>query len=483
MDTNQITRDDEIIIVIGPTGAGKSTFINHALGGDGRGIGHDLFPCTQEIIIYKKRLGNPPRSIAFVDTPGLDKTGSIDWSVVTQISDFLKRYKTGFRIGKLLYMHRLSDNRATPEPNAALRAVISGCSGVTLLGSAIVATMQSLVMGPVRQRRLTELKAMAESIPPPGAQLVEFMDTTESAWKIALGQNDNSNGGSKIQTSNVTTAGVSAGSTKRRNAGGSAISTEPRISSKNPPQSNISGNEQSHGDPEVGKGGPPKKPSGTSRPLKTQNSPPAASNLAKSPKEHSEAPLHPSTAKKIDDIRHDLKALHLTMKEEISRLKDIQATILQQEENLREQNGIISFCEEKITKLKKEKDELSEPNVSVPHPSILETLMEEHKHNKQRFDEQIKRWEVLSSKSKEDISSLTEKQTSNKGRLNATQENLIVHDEMRKYMVSALEGIESRIRRSQTEDQLGAVLADIETSLTDHESEGSESSGEEEGET
>ncbi|KAG8853237.1 hypothetical protein FRB91_005203 [Serendipita sp. 411] len=91
MDTNQITRDDEIIIVIGPTGAGKSTFINHALGGDGRGIGHDLFPCTQEIIVQKKRLGNPPRSIAFVDTPGLDKTGSIDWSVVKQISDFLER--------------------------------------------------------------------------------------------------------------------------------------------------------------------------------------------------------------------------------------------------------------------------------------------------------------------------------------------------------------------------------------------------------
>ncbi|KAG8758337.1 hypothetical protein FRC14_000238 [Serendipita sp. 396] len=469
MDTNQITRDDEIIIVIGPTGAGKSTFINHALGGDGRGIGHDLFPCTQEIIIYKKRLGNPPRSIAFVDTPGLDKTGSIDWSV--KLTPIVFRYKTGFRIGKLLYMHRLSDNRATPEPNAALRAVISGCSGVTLPGSAIVATMQSLVKGQVRQRRLTELKAMAESIPPPGAQLVEFMDTTESAWKIALGQNDSSNGGLKAPTSNATTAGASAGSTKRGN------------SLKNRPQLSTSGTEQPHGDPEVGKGsGPPNKPSGTSQPPKTQKPPPAASNPAKSLKEPSAAPLHPSTTKKIDDIRRDLKALHLTMKEEISRLKDIQATILQQEENLREQNGIISFCEEKITELKKEKDELPKPNVSVPHPSVLETLKEEHKHNKQRFDEQIKRWEVLSSKSKEDISSLTEKQTSNRGRLNATRENLIVHDEMRKYMVSALEGIESRIRRSQTEDQLGAVLADIETSLTDDETEGSESSGEE-GET
>ncbi|KAG8812034.1 hypothetical protein FRC18_003120 [Serendipita sp. 400] len=112
MSSYGITRADKIIIVLGPTGTGKSTFIDYAIGGNGEGIGHSLISRTQEITVHKTVMGTPPQSFAFVDTPGFDDTTKPDYDVLTKIAEFLARIQNDkLNLGKLLYLHRITDNR------------------------------------------------------------------------------------------------------------------------------------------------------------------------------------------------------------------------------------------------------------------------------------------------------------------------------------------------------------------------------------
>ncbi|THU87674.1 hypothetical protein K435DRAFT_867062 [Dendrothele bispora CBS 962.96] len=91
-------RDTDIVIpVIGATGAGKSTFINH-LFGDGKEhvrVGHDLTPCTANItpIIIPSVNQNPTNPnlqssrIIMLDTPGFDNTLESDAEILKRIAD------------------------------------------------------------------------------------------------------------------------------------------------------------------------------------------------------------------------------------------------------------------------------------------------------------------------------------------------------------------------------------------------------------
>ncbi|KAG8855267.1 hypothetical protein FRC20_000803 [Serendipita sp. 405] len=73
--------------VMGPTGAGKSTFIDYAAGANGHGIGHPLRSSTSDITVRKANIDN--QSFAFVDTPGFDDTTRSDYEILGEIAEFL----------------------------------------------------------------------------------------------------------------------------------------------------------------------------------------------------------------------------------------------------------------------------------------------------------------------------------------------------------------------------------------------------------
>ncbi|KAG8750968.1 hypothetical protein FRC14_008243 [Serendipita sp. 396] len=89
MTSHGITQADKVIIVMGPTGAGKSTFIDYAMGGSGQGIGHNMKSCTQDIVVRRTSMGASSQFFAFVDTPGLDDTHKQDYDILEDIAKFL----------------------------------------------------------------------------------------------------------------------------------------------------------------------------------------------------------------------------------------------------------------------------------------------------------------------------------------------------------------------------------------------------------
>ncbi|TFK44967.1 P-loop containing nucleoside triphosphate hydrolase protein [Crucibulum laeve] len=122
VEIDDLSQDDVIIAVMGPTGSGKSTFINVATEHD-TGVGHSLESCTSEIGIIK--LSYPEWSdcdIVFVDTPGFDDTHKSDLDILKMISEWLSTtYKKEILLSGILYFHRISDNRMAGTPLKNLR--------------------------------------------------------------------------------------------------------------------------------------------------------------------------------------------------------------------------------------------------------------------------------------------------------------------------------------------------------------------------
>ncbi|KAF7771742.1 hypothetical protein Agabi119p4_6053 [Agaricus bisporus var. burnettii] len=113
-NTSEIGEDDIIIAIMGPTGAGKSTFVKIATGSENVEIGHTLRSSTQHIRTI--RCHNPlrHRDVVFVDTPGFDDDTRSDTEILTEVADWLKQtYQAGVKLSGILFLHRITDNRMT----------------------------------------------------------------------------------------------------------------------------------------------------------------------------------------------------------------------------------------------------------------------------------------------------------------------------------------------------------------------------------
>ncbi|KAG8801208.1 hypothetical protein FRC20_000652 [Serendipita sp. 405] len=73
---------DKVVLIMGPTGSGKSTFINYASGGDGKGIGHQLQSCTDTIAFTSVRYKSRKLGVANPNKPGekIDRPEVLDVS-------------------------------------------------------------------------------------------------------------------------------------------------------------------------------------------------------------------------------------------------------------------------------------------------------------------------------------------------------------------------------------------------------------------
>ncbi|KAG8849886.1 hypothetical protein FRB91_009539 [Serendipita sp. 411] len=204
MASYRITRADKVIVVMGPTGAGKSTFIDYAMGGSGQGIGHNLRFQAQDITVRKISIGTAPQSFAFVDTPGLDDTHKQDYDTLQKIAEFLiKAHKDGLQTDKLLYLHRISDNRLTVSPLKSLELLSSLCDNIEIPPVTIVTTMWSLVAKERGRLQATELhRTLQSKMKNGGWQILEFNDTMESARAIVQAEREGSNTRSQGHASN-----------------------------------------------------------------------------------------------------------------------------------------------------------------------------------------------------------------------------------------------------------------------------------------
>ncbi|KAK6501401.1 hypothetical protein TWF481_009241 [Arthrobotrys musiformis] len=102
--------DDTIILLIGQTGTGKTTFIYNATGNPNAKIGEELESETSEISQYDLFVDG--HRIILVDTPGFDDTEIPDADIFRNLAEWLaKSYQEGKLIAGIIYFQRITDNR------------------------------------------------------------------------------------------------------------------------------------------------------------------------------------------------------------------------------------------------------------------------------------------------------------------------------------------------------------------------------------
>ncbi|KAG6915881.1 hypothetical protein DXG01_009418 [Tephrocybe rancida] len=104
---------DLIILVMGSTGVGKSTFINTLLGSQVALVGHELQSETAHVHAYPLS-ADGARRIFIVDTPGFDDSSTDDREILRRIAIWMaKSYRDDMRVAGIIYLHEISMTRMT----------------------------------------------------------------------------------------------------------------------------------------------------------------------------------------------------------------------------------------------------------------------------------------------------------------------------------------------------------------------------------
>ncbi|CAA7261005.1 unnamed protein product [Cyclocybe aegerita] len=178
---------DIVIAVMGPTGAGKTTFISQARGmTEDELVGHGLRSCTQDVTAFTCYNSERTRRIVLVDTPGFDDTNLSDLDILKRIADWLKEtYENDVKLSGLLYLHRISDNRMAGTPLRLLNTFKQICGDEVLKYVLLVTTMWDEVEEEVGRARESDLcKKYWKAMIAQGSRTVRFHNSRASAWDI-----------------------------------------------------------------------------------------------------------------------------------------------------------------------------------------------------------------------------------------------------------------------------------------------------------
>ncbi|KAH7357642.1 P-loop containing nucleoside triphosphate hydrolase protein [Pyrenochaeta sp. MPI-SDFR-AT-0127] len=179
------------ILIMGLTGAGKSTFISQLTRQDVE-IGHSLESCTTDVMTYFFHRKNGQK-IYLIDTPGFDDSHADDAKIFREIATFLCTICDGhsLKIGGLIYMQRITDMRMAGSSLKSLRIFEKICGEHCFQNVTVVTTMWSLLRtqaahdGAIgREKTLWERPEFFGSLTQGGAKMERHEDTHESAVRI-----------------------------------------------------------------------------------------------------------------------------------------------------------------------------------------------------------------------------------------------------------------------------------------------------------
>jgi len=151
---------DFIVAIIGPTGSGKSTFINALIGREVASVGDDLESHTAQIGHFAFFDSNfPDRRIIVIDTPGLDDMRTDDREILGRISTWLARsYDSKMKLAGVVYLHDIHHDQMHITGKAL--SMIESLCGVEGVRKVVLATtMWSEVSQDAGGRRENILRA------------------------------------------------------------------------------------------------------------------------------------------------------------------------------------------------------------------------------------------------------------------------------------------------------------------------------------
>jgi len=178
------SQGDRTVLVMGPTGSGKSTFIDVATGRNHHTVG--LQSHTSDI--QAERVPHPTTSysVVFVDFPGFDGTCKPDTEILSIIADWLvQAYKENVNITTIVYLHPITAIRMLRPPLKNLQMFNSICGQQAMPNVIIATTMWGDVKEEIGIRREAELKSnFWGDMVANGCRVKRFKDTYDSVWSI-----------------------------------------------------------------------------------------------------------------------------------------------------------------------------------------------------------------------------------------------------------------------------------------------------------
>lgn len=187
--TKGVKADDIIVAFMGPTGSGKSFFIDLLTGQTGRRAGNSLASVTKEIEATRMQLPGDPkgRDIVLVDTPGFDGTETSDMDILQVINKWLeKTYERNIKLSGLVYLHRITDNRMGGNPCKNVRMFGELCGELAMTQVVLVTTMWERVVPRIGEERQKELADIYwKSLVDRGSSIDRLKKATyEEAWAV-----------------------------------------------------------------------------------------------------------------------------------------------------------------------------------------------------------------------------------------------------------------------------------------------------------
>ncbi|KAJ7285185.1 P-loop containing nucleoside triphosphate hydrolase protein [Mycena rebaudengoi] len=185
-DTTSSMDDGVVIAVMGPTGSGKTSFINVVSGANLR-VGRGLSSCTNTVEVAPS-FQLDGRTVTLIDTPGFDDTSRSDTDILSMIAAFLAQaYENGKKLAGVIYMHRISDVRMGGISTRNFKMFRQLCGESSLRNVVIVTTMWSevgLAVGEAREAELAAEDRFFKPVLDKGARLLRHDNNTASGHAI-----------------------------------------------------------------------------------------------------------------------------------------------------------------------------------------------------------------------------------------------------------------------------------------------------------
>ncbi|KZT01501.1 P-loop containing nucleoside triphosphate hydrolase protein [Laetiporus sulphureus 93-53] len=177
----------KFIAVTGPTGVGKTSFINYVCGSS-LAVGASLESCTDTVQVARCQIAG--EDVTMIDTPGFDDTHKSQADVLRDIADFLEQtYTNGIKLAGVIYMHRISDYRIGGIARENFRLFTKICGEGAMNNVVIGTTMWEKVAAELGERREKELQSnpiFFKDAVDNGAKMRRILNNAESAREAVL---------------------------------------------------------------------------------------------------------------------------------------------------------------------------------------------------------------------------------------------------------------------------------------------------------